>query len=85
MFVLQFLDYEPWMWIIDCEQICSLLLGRCIDNRMLENSKIRDIVDWKSWLKLDLFYEGLVKLVTSSNANEAKTMSKCFDLHIPVL
>jgi len=81
MFGLQFLDYEPYTWIIDCEQICSLLLGRCIYNRMLGDLSFDHIDEWKHWLRSDLLYEGLVKLVGWFDSNDALALSEFAHLH----
>lgn len=65
-FASPFLDYGPWTWIIDCEQICSLLLGRCIQSRLMGDVDCKEVNKWKHWLKSDLFYEALANKINNS-------------------
>lgn len=81
VFVSPFLDYEPWTWIIDCEQICSLLLGRCIYNRMMGDVVYTEVNKWKHWLKSDLFYEALVNKVSSTKGSQMILMRKLTTKH----
>ncbi|XP_065224595.1 probable E3 ubiquitin-protein ligase HERC1 isoform X2 [Planococcus citri] len=74
--LITFLDYESWMWVIDCEQLCSLLLGRCIYSRIKGSVDYLEMDKWKHWLKNDLFYEALAHAVTSSGIGEMTELAE---------
>lgn len=76
MLISTFLDYESWMWIIDCEQICSLLLGRCIYNRIRGSLDLAEIDRWKHWLKSDLFYEALASSVCTFSKGQMMELGR---------
>lgn len=60
-------------WIIDCEQVCCLLLGRCIYNRVIGNVNFTETNKWY-WLRSDLLYEALVNKVSSSIDSQTVVM-----------
>lgn len=74
MLTSPFMDYESWTWIIDCEQVCSLLLGRCIYKRIVGDVDYSDINRWKSWLQSDLFHEALACKINSSAASPTSSI-----------
>ena len=51
---------------------------------MLGDVKFDQINEWKHWLRSDLFHEGLVRLVNSSNADDAIALSEYHYLEGPI-
>ncbi len=66
LFVTPYLDLEPWAWIIDCEQVCGLLLGRCIYNHLTSGIiHYSEISKWKYWFQSELLSDALENKIGS--------------------
>ena len=52
---------RAWVWLVDMERACSLLIGRCLGGMLIASPLSREEHDTSTWLSTHLFSNGLHK------------------------
>ncbi|KAF5301595.1 hypothetical protein FQR65_LT08900 [Abscondita terminalis] len=50
---------QSWVWLIDLERTCSLLIGQCLGSMLIGEPSNKEEVQCKNWLKTPLFSSGI--------------------------
>ena len=52
---------RSWVWLVDLERVCALLIGRCLGGMLVGSPMSADERETSGWLVTSLFAAGLHK------------------------
>ncbi|KAF5282986.1 hypothetical protein FQA39_LY04857 [Lamprigera yunnana] len=50
---------QSWIWLIDLERTCSLLIGQCLGSMLIGEPSSKEEIQCRHWLKTPLFSAGI--------------------------
>lgn len=50
---------QSWIWIVDMQKTCSLLIGRCLGGMLVGEAPTKEELQCRHWLVSEIFSSGI--------------------------